>query len=312
METPQLEHVYYHRDFDGVVSAAMVASLSNPNATLHPVNYDLKSRWLSIKLEQPAGIVDFLFHPDATLWVDHHVNPYITPEWKNIAKQSEYYIWDSNAPACPPLVEKFFNLPHMLHEHFKAYIHWSEIIDSASYESPQAATDLRNPYLLLAKVISLPCEDYFINKIVRCIMKSPIYEVISEPDIFHLAKLVRDEEWTVQEKLSKLIKYDGLIAFLDQSQEDWPYQRYYPYVLYPDAKYVVGIYKTSPSFVVSVGANPWKTDSKIDLGELASSLGGGGHRNVAGIPAESPQVARDIAMEVIEQLHAPTLSPAKS
>jgi hypothetical protein len=31
---------------------------------LHPVNYQLNERWATMRLEKPATIVDFLYHPD--------------------------------------------------------------------------------------------------------------------------------------------------------------------------------------------------------------------------------------------------------
>lgn len=39
---------------------------------LHPVNYQLNERWATMRLEKPATIVDFLYHPDTTIWMDHH------------------------------------------------------------------------------------------------------------------------------------------------------------------------------------------------------------------------------------------------
>jgi hypothetical protein len=67
MILPQLADLYYHRDFDGVVSAALLLALSPQKPDLHPVNYDISSQWSSMKFRRPTGVVDFLFHPDALL-----------------------------------------------------------------------------------------------------------------------------------------------------------------------------------------------------------------------------------------------------
>ncbi|MCI0490797.1 MAG: hypothetical protein L0229_29745 [Blastocatellia bacterium] len=303
---PDLGSLYYHRDFDGAVSAAMLASLLSTTPQLYPVDYQLKARWASMDLEKPAAVVDFLFHPDATLWIDHHVNPFVLPEWKEIAFRRRFHLWDTDAPSCPPLINRVFHFPENLSEHFAPYIHWSSIIDSARYESPQAATDLNNPFLLLSKILALPDTEAVINRVVREITHRPIDAVLAHPEIQPLAEKVMNIEYRMKKEVSKLIRYDGLVVFLDQSFKSWPYQRYYPYLIHPDASYVVGIYRSDHSFTVSVGANPWRPEPEIHLGLLCNQLGGGGRKNVAGVPATNVEMAHIIANRIIEKLHEVT------
>src|SRR5262249_53891823 len=120
---PDLKSLYYHRDFDGVVSAAMLLSLLETTPSLHPVDYHLKSYWASMRLDSPAAIVDFLFHPDATVWIDHHVQPFVLSEWADLALHHKFYIWDVNALSCPPVIEKAFHFSRKLRNHFASYIY---------------------------------------------------------------------------------------------------------------------------------------------------------------------------------------------
>jgi hypothetical protein len=300
---PTIRSLYYHRDFDGTVSAAMLVSVSKRRLRLYPVDYHLKSIWALKRLEKRTAIVDFLFHPDAILWIDHHADPFVLPSWKEKLAHTPFHVWDTSAPSCPPLIIRALPFPIYLQQHFAPYIHWSSIIDSAAYESAEDATDLSNPYLLVSEVLALPSTNGLSNLIAREIAASDVNAVLSHPRVEPLANTVVETETRLRRELLPRIEYDGLVAFLDQSFLYSHFQRYYPYLIHPDASYVVGIYRDQNSFTVSVGANPWKPEPEVNVGLLCRSLGGGGRKNVGGVPAGSSGEAQIIASEIRNQLH---------
>jgi hypothetical protein len=112
--------------------------------------------------------------------------------------------------------------------------------------------------------------------------------VLSHPIVEPLANSVVDTELRLRDELLPHVQYDGLVAFLDQSFLYSHFQRYYPYLVHPEAAFVVGIYRNQNqnSFTVSVGANPWKPEPGINMGLLCQRFGGGGRKNVGGIPVE--------------------------
>ena len=59
--------IYYHRDFDGMVSAAVLAAVLTDvfgeKPTWESVNYDQRRDWEGFARDQRFGIVDFHFHP---------------------------------------------------------------------------------------------------------------------------------------------------------------------------------------------------------------------------------------------------------
>ena len=61
--------IYYHRDFDGMVSAAVLASLlqgwREDQVTWQSVNYDQRPQWLEVGTNERFAVVDFHFHPRA-------------------------------------------------------------------------------------------------------------------------------------------------------------------------------------------------------------------------------------------------------
>ena len=67
--------IHYHRDFDGMVSAAVLAcilrDLRGEDVCWESVNYDQRSDWENFERGRRFAIVDFHFHPRAEYWFDH-------------------------------------------------------------------------------------------------------------------------------------------------------------------------------------------------------------------------------------------------
>ena len=69
--------------FDGVVSAVLAKATLEMGSKavvrkIVPVTYDVRDRWLNTRLEKHAVVVDFLFHPDAEYWADHHKTTFLS------------------------------------------------------------------------------------------------------------------------------------------------------------------------------------------------------------------------------------------
>src|ERR1035437_847654 len=83
---PEALTVYLHFPcFDGVVSAVLACEYTarkygQKSGQIVPVNYFTRATWVSHPLAKPAAVVDFLYHPDADFWADHHQTTFLTPE----------------------------------------------------------------------------------------------------------------------------------------------------------------------------------------------------------------------------------------
>ena len=309
-QLPIISNIYYHSDFDGVIAAALLRSLYNHKISLFPVNYHLKKSWYKYPLLAHSAIVDFLFHPRAEMWFDHHDSTFINERWKNEFTQSSFKVWDPDVPSCPELIQRNLVLPPEILTHFKPYIQWASIIDSANYSNPKQATDLSNPYLLLAKVIENIGDKKKINRLVEKVTTQNINELLEEGWVNQYAEKILQIDKDIQEKFPELVSFNKGVACFDQSFEKWSFQRYRPYLLSPKTKYVVGIYKTQKNFVVSVGSNPWKP-SKVDIGLLCSKYGGGGRKTVGGVVALTQFKAKGIAHAICKTLQE-TSTPRNS
>src|ERR1700685_3337099 len=106
--------IYFHNDFDGRASAAVVLAFlrSRGDDIEHftPVNYYLLSQWMDEKFfekhklfsgkRNPAIIVDFLYHPKAAMWFEHHATTFKRPEWEKKFKPDTFHRLEPQYPSC--------------------------------------------------------------------------------------------------------------------------------------------------------------------------------------------------------------------
>src|SRR5438876_6074091 len=97
--------LYFHSPcFDGIVSAVLTWDFVETVfrwtvRELKPVTYKLRESWLAETLVRPCAVVDFLYHPHATFWADHHSTTFLSPEAKHDfeLKRGPYFVYDDNA-----------------------------------------------------------------------------------------------------------------------------------------------------------------------------------------------------------------------
>src|SRR2546427_6032818 len=109
--------IYFHSPcFDGVVSAVLVWDFLEKrdgwvNTLLRTVNYGQRDLWLSERLEEPCAVVDFLYHPGAQFWADHHPTAFLTAaaqrDFDN--REDSRLIYDATADSCAGLLWRRFD-----------------------------------------------------------------------------------------------------------------------------------------------------------------------------------------------------------
>lgn len=103
-------HIYYHRDFDGVISAVVLSyflsRLNHKTIAEMPVDYPIANKWKlgEIKVKKPFAVVDFFYLPGAFAWFDHHQGnkPQV------ISPETRYHLFDQEAPSCASIILEMF------------------------------------------------------------------------------------------------------------------------------------------------------------------------------------------------------------
>lgn len=302
-------NIYFHRDFDGITSAALLTKIFTglnmyDEFEYTPVDYDIKDKWLETGLKQPSAVLDFLYHPEAVYYFDHHTTSFIDEADKYSFVETDSRFWNPKFKSTPSLLEFKFKSYFNFYD-YADLIKWSDIIDSAEYSSPKDLYDYNNPYILLNKLISYYYSDTSrILEILEAILCNKIDLFLSK-HLMIINKIHENEMKNINLVKSKMIVSDN-ICFFDQSMVSIGFQRYLSYYFYPEIDYTIAIYKKAQNYSISVGYNPWKNENPIDLGEIATIYGGGGRHNVAGIITETHNGALTIAANICNALSSVT------
>lgn len=283
--------LYVHRScFDGVTSGA-VASLileklfARSIDRVVPVDYGLRPGWEK-QVSPDSCIVDFLYHPRAAFWWDHHANPFVESSWRvgYHERQGRVIHWNPNAPSCARLVASDaaaigLNLPSFLH----ATVRWADKIDAATYDSPSEAVSTLPAARQLALSLAVDTSaDYHANLILS-LRSQPMDHVVRRPefrDQCHMGVVKYEKGLRIMKSRAEL---DRDIVIYRLRLEDEIIDRMMPYYFFPEANFSLGIVAQDDQLKVTCNSNPWTKPEGINVGEVFSVFGGGGHRDVGSV-----------------------------
>ncbi len=301
--------IFYHRDFDGMVSAAVLAHIlraRREQVAWRGLNYDQRAGWEHFQEGNRFAIVDFHFHPRAEYWFDHHPTTFLTPELRSLYRPGDRWRWDETSPSCPPLILAHardcwgFEAP----ERFREMSRWSDVIDAARFEDVEQALFGEDPALRLSRALTAAPEADWSDTLVRDMVDGTLAEVASRPDVERAwQRAVRNRDKALRQFPPTVASTEGRVVHYDASSNKIRRERFAAFFHHADAFYSVGVIPTRGGFHVTAGQNPWnQPHDGLHIGEVMESYGGGGHRAVGGVNARSLEEARRIASEVAARL----------
>ena len=310
MGDPGAITIYYHRDFDGMVSGAVLARIlrdqRGERVRVRSVNYDQREDWLSFSTGERFAIVDFHFHPRAEYWFDHHPTTFLTPELRETYAPSERWCWDEASPSCPPLILEHAarHWGYEAPERFREMARWSDIIDAARYENVEQAVFGDAPALRIARSLTVAPTPDWIDDLCEGMTEASLEEIAARPDVERAHQRASRNRDRALEQFPPTVEWKrGGVLFFDASSSHIRRERFAVFYHHPDLFYAVGVIPTRSGFHVTCGENPWNPPvSHVHLGELMELYGGGGHRSVGGANPDGLQAARTVAAEVAEKL----------
>ncbi len=312
--------IYFHKDFDGLVAAALFLRINElsqligaDSVTLKSVDYDIKENWLKTNLQKPNVVIDFLYHPKADWWFDHHVSTFLNSRHKEQYSNSDKQFWDASYPSCAALIKTnlqqqcslFMGVEeyNIVVNRFREWIHWSNIIDNANYNDPAQVVELKSPSLQINATLSYEIEETYLQHLI---FAAKLYQ----PDeVVHTA-YVKDKVQKIlslQEDYLSIFKNHYKIipkktVYFDYVKKEIPFQRYFTYYFEPDAFYSIGLYNRNGKFAISVGKNPWLEFTSKNIGEICKRFGGGGRINVGSIIVDEYSKAVEIVETITKSL----------
>lgn len=303
--------IHYHRDFDGLVSAAVLATILRESGReqevdWRSVNYDQRTEWAGFGRGTRFAIVDFHFHPDAVYWFDHHPTTFLSDELRARYVPSERWHWDVESPSCPPLIlaHAARHWGYRTPQRFEEMARWSDVVDAARYKDVEEAVFGDRPALRIARALTVAPNEEWLDELVGALAQGTLEQVADRPDLekaYQRASRNRDKALsqfppTVESTADGVVLYDASSSHIRR-------ERFAPFYHHPRALYSVGVIPTRAGFHVSAGENPWNPpDADVHIGRLMERYGGGGHKAVGGANPHDLAAARTAAAEIAEVL----------
>jgi hypothetical protein len=309
---------FHDRCFDGAASSAVFYRFFreriHPGADFHFSGMTHQARHPfpeSLFDGDENAIVDFKYSssPRVTWWFDHHQSAFLTPADAEHFRQDRggHKFYDPAYKSCTKLIADVTSAKFGFDvKPLAELIHWGDIIDGAQYPTPESAVALAEPATKLALVIESAPEEGLVAKIIPDLASHSLAEMIQLPIVAkHLAPLLEQHHRSI-ELLRQRIDVRGGVIYFDITDLDMDgYNKFIPYMLYPQARYTVSVLASPTRAKISIGSNPWNPDAaEHNLASLAEQYGGGGHPRVAAISLDPSEIerAKQVAMQIAEKL----------
>jgi oligoribonuclease NrnB/cAMP/cGMP phosphodiesterase (DHH superfamily) len=304
--------IHYHRDFDGMVSAAILSVIlgetRGESALWRSINYDQRAQWSEFEAGRRFAVVDFHFHPRAEYWFDHHPTTFLSPELRAQYAPSDRWCFDETSPSCPPLIlrharERWGYTPP---ERFVEMARWSDVVDGARYKDVEQAVFGEEPGLRIARAITVAPSMEWIDQLVGSMAAGDLESVAARPEVEKAHQRASRNRDRALEQFPPTVtwKKDGVLLY-DASSDRIRRERFAAFYHHPDIHYSVGVIPTRSGFHVTAGVNPWNPpEDGADIGAIMEGYGGGGHKSVGGANPADLESAKAVAAEVAEKLRA--------
>jgi hypothetical protein len=304
--------LYFHAPcFDGIASAVLASEFLTihhdwSGIELRPVGYAVRAKWLSIDDGEQMAVVDFLFHPRASFWADHHTTTFLDERSRATFQRDANPLWiyDEDAPSCAGLLwrtlESRFDFRAV---RFAELMQAAEKIDAAAYRSVHEAMSTDTPDMLISASLAVADDDYCAF-LVRALRDRDLREVAELPEVRERAERTASLSHAGLDRIRAAVRIQNEIVLFDVDVHGVMLNRYAPWLFYPDARYSVGVVRGDHGTKITTMRNPWREFEGVHLGEIAQRFGGGGHQRVASIvvPAarehEASAIAQQIAAEI--------------
>jgi len=276
--------------FDGIVSAVLVSLFLEKSRgwrfkRIEPVNYGLKKTWLDTSLPERSVVVDFLYHPHAEFWADHHPTTFLTEQVKADFEQRRgaFRIYDKQSGSCALLLWRNVGETFRGDRRLEEMVHWAEKIDSAAYDSVEEAFSSVHPALILSRSLAVDADHQYCTFLVNRLRRTSLQEVARAEAVQTRFGRAQDLGWLGLERVRQTVRLEGDVAVFEANGEGALINRYSAYYFYPKAHYSIGVTRTEHSVVVTSMRNPWLDFESLNLGEFMREFGGGGHQRVGSV-----------------------------
>jgi hypothetical protein len=305
-------------DFDGLVCGALLTKFEAIDAYLFVEPKFMQDGLVEIR----AGdiIANLPYHPNCTLWFDHHITN-TTPDFAKpiligkggfrLAPSAARVVYEyyeelgNNQQASGSDVEKNIRLTNqeiiafLDSERIRYLLHETDRIDAGKLE-PQDVLDPQG-YVLISMTTdgrNAGDEPYWL-RIIELLRDGSLEQILRDPEVSRRCQQIRDEQQELRKILLARTIMKGNVIYVDLRgiQEIPDGNRFLIFTLFPQGNIQVKVAddkQRENTTSISVGYNIFNTTSNVNVGELLSHYGGGGHKVVGSCRVPNDQAERAI------------------
>jgi len=304
-------------DFDGLVCGALVTKFEPIDDYLY-----VEPKFMQDGLVEIRGgdiITNLPYHPNCTLWFDHHVTN-TTPNFETpiilgrggfrLAPSAARVVYEyyeelgkrqqaTGNRKTPEEIQQFLGTARMQH-----LMHEVDRVDAGKLEQE----DVLNPqgYVLLSMTTdgrNAGDEPYWL-KVINLLRDTTLEEVMNDADIKRRCQRIQEEQAKLRKLLLERTSYKGNVIYCDlRGVKEIPDgNRFLVFTLFPKGNIQVKVAHDGQrpnTTSISVGYNIFNPTSNVNVGELLTNYGGGGHKVVG-----SSRVANEKAEQAIKEILA--------
>lgn len=299
-------------DFDGLVCGALITKFEKIDSYLFVEPKFMQDGLVEVR----AGdiITNLPYHPNCTLWFDHHITNTMPDFDKPIMPGKggfrlapsaarvvcEYYAETSK----PTEREGAARLAFLNTERIKYLLQEADKIDAGQL----TRDDVLHPqgYVL----ISMTTDGHFAEdepywlRIIELLREKSLDETLKDPEVSRRCKQVLDSQDKLRKILLQRTVLKGNVIYVDlRGIKNLPDgNRFLLFTLFPQGNIAVKVsddVQRENTTAISVGYNIFNKTSTVNVGELLHRYGGGGHKVVG-----SCRVPNDKAEQAIKEIVA--------
>jgi len=280
-------------DFDGIVCGVLLTAQERIDRFLFIEPKAMQDREVEVSSEDI--LANLPYHPNVYLWFDHHITNQLSGSFRG-----KFFL----APSAARVVFDYY--PQGSLTRYEALVQEADRIDSADLEMG----DIFDPQgcVLLAFTLdpnSRADEPYWI-KLIHLLRVQPFALVMEDAEVKDRCKQVLEDFKVYHDLLLNNTRQDGNVVITDFREINFQgkLNRFLVYSLFPDSNISIKIFRDSHHngrIGISVGKNIFNKTSNINVGELLTHYGGGGHQGAGScrVPVED---AEEILNKIIKAL----------
>jgi hypothetical protein len=257
-----------------------------------------------------SAVVDYIYHPGAAFWADHHSTTFLTASAKADLERRLPHVrtlfYRSEYSSCVKLLwEELSASFEYRNPGYAELVAWADKIDAARYSSVEEAILGDAPALRIRASLGDRHDPAFFERIIRALRTETLEDVAASAEVDEAARRVGEQIRAGLKQFEKgaRLEDDGIVVF-DVDGTRKIISRYAPYYVYPSARYSVGIVRSESGAKITAMRNPWREFQSVSLGRIFEKFGGGGHERVGAVllPDGRAPEARQVLSRIVDEI----------